>query len=349
MKKTIHIIKSNFLVFVLIFFFALATSSSRDQTIILNPEDGFILPNQKTIKVSLDTLNPPAYLKPNQAEQAIRNAVDKWNNSLGGKLNIMVENIGSTVPQNEVFIRIQFSSNSSLFKQSGNELGYTTFHVERVRRIAEVLIFLNDTPAMKNMFSTNGAIDATYDLELVAMHELGHAIGVDHDSSASHYPPVMSPRLGNNLEINQWTKKNITDLRKLYPKDDQLLQKALQKRDQYDFAGIYEGTLTYTKMKKENEASYTTINRNVTFSNFKIEQTNSKVILTFQGNKLDAYGGSSLLLLEGKPIRLEKIDGWIEWAEIIKDPQGLKVTLERIVEPGRKLYQAEGYLTKMVP
>lgn len=340
----------NFILASFTFSLAISSISSAQNlpTAILDPKESFVLPGQSALEVGFLDNTVPGYLSSQSVHTAIENAVNKWNAAFGRKLQLMKVNFKGVIPTNKLFISIEFSTDPRLFSASGNELGYTTTCVYQVRRIAQGRIMLNNTPAMSaDPFSTNGAIDSTYDLELVVMHELGHAIGFDHAPNSPRFPPVMSPKLGTNRELNQWTGKPISELRKIYPDDVQLLGPALKKREKYEFEGTYEGTLQFSF----SDESGNQVTRDVKFSNFKITQTSEKVLLEFQGNKAQASVGIDFLLFNKQQkdsIELQKEEGWIESVKFKKADTGLEVIeLSRIVAPSNKIYKAKGFLKKI--
>lgn len=301
--------------------------------LILNPDDIFVLPYQKEVVVMIN-LAGLSHLEVSAADQAARKAVDIWNQALGGRLQLKPAAGTSASPRNEMFITIEPSSNPALFKSSGNELAYTSLYAIKSAQQGQVRIQINNAEAKS--LSTQGAVDDTYDFGLVLLHEIGHALGLGH-AATPHYPPLMSAYLGTNKELNQWTKSPIPTLRHLHSDDEQLLQAALDKTKKYDFAGIYEGSLSY---------SLRGVGRTMEFKDFKIVQDLHEVKLEFAGNTAAGNSGTNLYFLKDQPMELTQVKGWVYKLRFKKAPDGIEV-VEYSRELGGNTYTAAGSLKKV--
>ncbi len=153
------------------------------------------------------------------AQFAIKEAIDIWNKSTGKTLFELVGTYDDN-PQNPIgpYINvIGMRSKSEWGKCSENDLicgkedepAKTLYRYKQFIYNANVF-FYNEYP-----FSANGDTNS-YDLISIALHELGHVLGLDHDDSTNPDVSVMNSRIYKGT-TRQLTQRDIDRVRALYP------------------------------------------------------------------------------------------------------------------------------------
>ena len=279
-------------------------SSGSDSVIIPNTSRS-VPARQTTVQVRF---NPAAPAQVNHAAAlaAMRRAVSTWNTALGSKLRLVEAAHNAPYPRGQLLVFFTLSQASGYFGPTSTELANTGTQVFRTRNYAVTFIIYNDTAAFaaSSGFSTTGAPDKTMDLEIVTLHELGHALGMGH-AAGTHVPPIMAPGLPDNKRLAQLTGKTVAQLRHLCPQDRQLLAKALQTRDDRRYRGKYTGSLEVTKVEqptapgKRKTVISTGHKTNYSGSDFELDDTSEKLTLTIKRSKAQVPVIRTLL---GKPI-----------------------------------------------
>ena len=146
----------------------------------------------------------------NNFNLAYRQALDNWNNSSAFRFDSSSSS-GNPCLSN--------TGNSAAFSNTicGQEFGDTTVAVTRIRssgsRTIRTTIFFNNEIRW-NVFSGSLFGRAGLDFRRVAIHELGHALGLDHSNSRS---AIMFPNIGN---VDSVASDDIAGAAFLYDRDN---------------------------------------------------------------------------------------------------------------------------------
>jgi hypothetical protein len=238
-----------------------------------------VLPNQKQVQVIVQ--NPSTQLPAAGVSSALVGAIAAWNAALPADLRL-VQGSALALPAGEVVFYIRFDNDPSHFGTSGiDEIGDTRGIWDHNKNNAVVTIFLVDKAGS---FSTNGAPN-THDLQLVLMHELGHALGAQHDGS--DVPPIMAPGLEQNGKLIARTKQQLPALRRLTQADRDQLDIAMSKRKSRDIAGSYLGTLKVTEISPKDAKTAITVGREIPVrdGDMVVSYEQGKVVLVYKGSR----------------------------------------------------------------
>ncbi len=208
------------------------------------PTQAGVLPNQKQVQVRLQ--QGSVHLPAAEVRAALSGAIGAWNAVLPADLKLVETPMTAPLPEGEVVFLVRFDADPSHFPQSGvDEVGDIRGIIDRGKNHAIVALFFVDKPGA---LSTSGAA-ASRDLQLVMMHELGHALGIPHENGATGMPPIMAPALEETGKLLARTGKSLAALRQLTAADKSLLEIGTLKRASRDVSGSYTGTLTVTKVE----------------------------------------------------------------------------------------------------
>lgn len=289
-----------------------------------------LVPGQKTVEVRLES--SPAGL---DVAGALARAIATWNAVLPDGIQL-AETTRPEPPQGEVLLIVHAEPTGTVFKGGGvDEYGFTGSDIDVNKNTAVSYVLLNDTDVFKQAegFATDGTA-GKIDLELVILHELGHALGLAH-ASAARMPPVMAPSIEPNGQIQP------AGLRRIDEADKQLLTDALARRKRLDPSGSYTGQLSAS-------------GRTLTLGDgeFVVEVKEGRVHATYK--KTSEVSGPAVGLLLGK-VKLDKLHGAntesrtldsIE-LDMITNPGQLTVKID--VTPLRTALSFTGTLTKKMP
>lgn len=318
-------------------------ATTTGQREILSGEMG-LFPDQQTVQVRID-VGKPVFILKTEAEGALQRAVATWNRALGGRVRLVPTKYDEPLPQGEVAISLGFSR-KKVFRLSGEEaLAHTGLMVDRKRNTAVSFIYFNDTDDFAyyySQFSTHARQDRTFDLEIVTLHELGHALGLSHGDS-----PVMRPRMERNKRWRKATGRSIASLRRLFDADKAAVARALTKRSKLDIRGQYTGSL---RVIGKDAASPVTIGHRVPVKpgDFRIDYTPASVVLKYKGAAIEGKK-VDLLLMEARKMSLS-IDRSVGGSGVVSarltriDDRDLHVWMK--LKPARFGYIVEGTLTK---
>lgn len=148
-----------------------------------------------------------------EAISAFEEAIRIWENAVGKNLFDVLGNFSDFGAENDTLINtIGMRSGSqwtaSPIEGKADEPAKTIYYYKNFIYNAD--IFLNsDFP-----FSVNGTPN-TYDLVSIALHELGHVLGLDHDDSSPLI--VMNSKIYKGMMRRTLTKTDIQRVRSLYP------------------------------------------------------------------------------------------------------------------------------------
>lgn len=131
------------------------------------------------------TIGFDSSVEPSHKDAMIK-AIDEWNRSTGMTLFFL-----KTGPVQVLILE------SDTWTRSHNEQGYTTIWTVH-NHITQSMIWINTMD-----FSHNGTV-GSIDLKSLMIHELGHTLGLQHQSET-----VMNPYLGRDEKRDQIDKESI--------------------------------------------------------------------------------------------------------------------------------------------
>ncbi|HZS38670.1 MAG TPA: matrixin family metalloprotease [Polyangia bacterium] len=194
-----------------------------------------ILPHQRVAEVRIDASAPSTRLDNARVAAVIAHAVATWNKELPrDELQLVMKPWTAPLKRREVVIVCRFDADASHFKGAGvDEYAYTETAVTRAQELVTFITF-NDSEAFYRSagFHFDGE-RSSIDFELVALHELGHALGLPHEGSGK-VPPLMAPGIDWNATMGE-----VARLRVVTPADRKLLDRMVHRRKPGRLAGQY--------------------------------------------------------------------------------------------------------------
>lgn len=153
------------------------------------------------------------------ARQAFDEAIRVWNGALGSPVLRVVNRstsdpIGSENDPHAHIIGIRSGANWSQCDQSVMICGTKDEPAKTVYHYSE---FLVDADIMLNQdFALSFQYDpAKYDLTSIALHELGHVLGLDHDNESAPQISIMNSSISEGM-VRHLSDRDIQKVRTLY-------------------------------------------------------------------------------------------------------------------------------------
>ncbi|MCC6624594.1 MAG: matrixin family metalloprotease [Deltaproteobacteria bacterium] len=283
-----------------------------------------------------------AHIPDAEVRAALAGAVREWNAALPAELRLVEAPVGAPLVAGELVLMVRFDADASHFRGGGvDDLGDARMLVDRVQNHAVTLVMLVDKPGV---FSTTGA-PAARDLQLVLTHEIGHALGVEHDPGATTVPPVMAPALPENAKLTAGGK-DLASLRRLTRDDRDQLEIAMLKRKARDFTGRYTGSLSVTELIKGAQDSLSGRQVPMRDGDFVITVADGKILLDYKGSKRE-LPAVDVLKKEMKLEFPDVADGRaLRTITISRGNTPDEIEVDAVVEPMRATYRFKGTLTR---
>jgi hypothetical protein len=243
-----------------------------------------IPPHQHRVEVRIG--NGSKYLADDKVEQAVAGAIQAWNAALPADLQLVKGPDNGPYPPGEVVFIVRFSDKKKDFGGKAiDEAADTRPDIEQDKNRAATLIMVSDHEGDLSVDGSPG----TRDLQLVLMHELGHALGVDHADDATTMPPIMAPALDENSKLLANGKK-LESLRQVTQIDRECLVGTVNKRKARDLTGTFTGTL---KVEKLIDGTLDTLSGHelpVKDGDLVIKYEAGKYLLDYKGSKRELPG-----------------------------------------------------------
>jgi hypothetical protein len=300
-----------------------------------------VLPGQKVVQLRFE--KGSAHLPEAEVRAALAGATRAWNAALPADLKLVETPMSQPYPAGEVVIMVRFDSDPSHFGKSGiDEVGDIRGIIDRQKNHAIVALFLVDKPGV---LVTNGAA-AGHDLQLVMMHELGHALGLQHDDGGTGLPPIMAEALEENGKLLARTGKTLAGLRQITATDKLLLDIAMAIRKSRDVSGSYTGTLEVTKVVKGLGSLPIGQKLPVREGDFVVTFDAGMVKVDYKGSKREV---PALDLLDDKfKLRFPDVDDGktLRTMIISRGNTPEEILVEAMVEPMKTRYEIKGTLKR---
>lgn len=154
------------------------------------------------------------------ARQAFDSAIDAWENSMGGANLFDVINRSTPDPigsENDPYTHIIGMRSGANWSQCDSSVMICGSADEPAKTIYRYSEFLVDTDVMLNQnFAFSLQPDPKkYDLTSIAIHELGHVLGLDHDDTSTPQLSIMNRSISEGIQRGL-SNRDIQRIRTLY-------------------------------------------------------------------------------------------------------------------------------------